>query len=88
MNEEYRTLDEVREIAKSFECTSEEFLYKCSIDCLKENHQLKDRIEKAIEYIEEEVFGMKYGNFVKACGEDSTDCDEECEHVVNLLKGE
>lgn len=47
MNEEdFRSLEEVKEIAKSFECTTEEFLYKCSIDCLKENHQLKEELER------------------------------------------
>ena len=43
----------------------------------EENQQLKDKISKAIEYIEEEIFGMKYGNFVKACGYENTDEIEE-----------
>ena len=49
---------------------------------------LQDRINKAVEYIEEEVFGIKYGNFVKPCGYENTNCDNECEKLVQILKGD
>lgn len=53
----------------------------------EENQQLKDKISKAIEYIEEEIFGIKYGKFVKPCGYENTYCDDECEELVQILKG-
>lgn len=48
MSEEYKTLEELKEeLGNKFE----EFMYKANIELLQENQQLKERINKAVEYI-------------------------------------
>lgn len=64
---------------------------KCWIEQYTRGHNdfidIKTRIDKAIEYIKEEVYGNEYGNFVVAIGEDNGCPEDALKELLEILKG-
>ena len=60
MNEDVRTLDELREIAKNMNMTTEDFLHKANISALKEIYELQQKINRIIEIIELNQYSYGY----------------------------
>ena len=98
MNEKYKfTIDKlvsIKEIIKNIEETNyidgylgyeDDFYIDSILYYLKENARLKDKIEKAIEYMERELGYLQKDGF-KAFG-DLDYAQEEIEELYKILKG-